>query len=349
MRSSFNDYELCRIGDELKKNKKKRLVMSEKYKSHDICDQIDSILGWKPRSNCSSDGNVGSDGVTKISYTTNSLGARGNQEIPFAKKNKMRILFIGDSFTWGEDVQDSETFPALLQNKLGNDFEVVNLGVHGYGLGQSLLRLETEGVKYNPDLVILGFFMPDITRDSSQVFGYFKPRFYIDENSGLLQIDTYIPTIEEAIVLSEEHNSSFRLMFFSKLYYEFSRLYDRLTSFKKDLRIASLILRRMKLFTDERNIKFSVLYIPTSYSIEERSNFQKKIGYDASFWGVVPEIKDLLKTLHIDFLNPVEKMKEFKEKSGSRLYYGHTTRLGNEVLSNVVFDYVTRKEFNAEH
>ncbi len=99
--------------------------MSEEYKSHDICDEIDSLLGWKPQSNCSNDGNIKSDGVTKISYTTNSLGARGSQETPNAKKNKMRIVFIGDSFTWGEDVHVSETFRTLPQNELGNGFKLL--------------------------------------------------------------------------------------------------------------------------------------------------------------------------------------------------------------------------------
>jgi hypothetical protein len=35
--------------------------------------------------------------------------------------------------------------------------EVINMGVHGYGHDQMLILFGEEGVKYEPDIVILGF------------------------------------------------------------------------------------------------------------------------------------------------------------------------------------------------
>jgi hypothetical protein len=336
--SSFSDMELCRLGNI---SNSKKFTIRDKYKSHDICDKIDPILGWKPKRGCESSGvKLGHDSSKEISYHTNSLGARGTKEVPYKKnKDKFRILFIGDSFTFGEDVSDRDTYPEILQRKLGDKYEVINLGVHGYGLGQSYLYLKNEGVKYKPDIVILGLFMPDIVRDKARVFGYFKPKFDV-ENHRVIISDNYIPTLEEAKILSEEHNNKFRLISLSKIYYELRRLYDRATSFKDDLRVSYAILNEIKALSDENKFTFSVLHIPTAYAIEDRTWFEKLIGYDESFWGVVPKIKSLLGELNIDFIDPLSEMKKLVKSNDNPLYIGHTTPLGNAVIANKVLSYL---------
>jgi lysophospholipase L1-like esterase len=341
--ANLTDMELCRLRDSLNS---KELTMSSKYESHDICDSIDPILGWKPRQSCTSTGiKLDYDSSKKISYNTNSLGARGTREVPYEKdKNKFRILFIGDSFTFGEDVSDKDTYPEILQNKLGDEYEVVNLGVHGYGLGQSYLRLKSEGIKYKPDMVILGLFMPDIIRDKQKVFGYFKPKFDVDDNNKLNIPDRYIPTLEEAKTLSSEYNNQFRFISLSKIHYELKRVYDRATSFNNDLKISYAILKEIQKLSDENKFTFSVLYIPTAYAIEERSRFEKLIGYDESFWNVIPKIKLLLSDIDIDFIDPVDKMREYQKNTTDALYKGHTTPLGNKVMADVVSQYLKNKK-----
>ena len=45
-----------------------------------------------------------------------------------------RIICVGDSITWGEGVfphLSSKSWPAILEQKLGDDFEVINLGLNG--------------------------------------------------------------------------------------------------------------------------------------------------------------------------------------------------------------------------
>ena len=63
------------------------------------------------------------------------------------------ILAVGDSFVFGDQVSDDETWPALLERRLNR--RVVNGGVSGYGLLQSVLRAE-QLLKQQPySLVIL--------------------------------------------------------------------------------------------------------------------------------------------------------------------------------------------------
>jgi len=91
-----------------------------------------------------------------------------------------RIAIFGDSCTFGEEVNDDETLPALLERHL-NEVEVMNYGVHGYGLGQMFLRLQDEGFSLAPDHVILVLYLPgDVFRDSLRQTSHNKPVFSLE-------------------------------------------------------------------------------------------------------------------------------------------------------------------------
>ncbi len=84
----------------------------------------------------------------------NGHGLR-DRDIPYERQRKFRILVLGDSFTEGMQVEQDETFPKLLEQRLGNGVEVLNAGVAAYGTDSELLFWEREGWKYRPDLVLL--------------------------------------------------------------------------------------------------------------------------------------------------------------------------------------------------
>jgi hypothetical protein len=64
--------------------------------------------------------------------------------------------------------------------------EIINMGVHGYGQDQMLIFLQEEGIKYKPDIVILGFITADMSRNILQFRDYTKPRFIVER--GRLQL-----------------------------------------------------------------------------------------------------------------------------------------------------------------
>lgn len=94
------------------------------------------------------------DGIT---YKINSKGLR-DREFEYVHSGS-RILVLGDSyvFGWGELIEN--TYPKLLENIL--NCEVMNAGIYGYNTVQESEFLKREGMKYGPDLVILGFVMND--------------------------------------------------------------------------------------------------------------------------------------------------------------------------------------------
>ena len=101
---------------------------------------------------------------------TNSHGHRDN-ETPLKKPAGIfRVLVLGDSFTVGANVQQHEAYPQVLEGKLrqiyGQRIQVVNSGVGGWEPFQYAQYFEHYGRLFEPDLVIVGFFVGNDTFNS---------------------------------------------------------------------------------------------------------------------------------------------------------------------------------------
>lgn len=96
------------------------------------------------------------------SYTYNSDGIRSVKEYPLQKDpDVFRIIALGDSFTFGQYVNEDDIYVTQLENSLntascsaGKKFEIINLGVPGYDIQYAVERYRRHGQKYHPDLVI---------------------------------------------------------------------------------------------------------------------------------------------------------------------------------------------------
>jgi len=101
----------------------------------------------------------------------NSLGQH-DTELPIVKPaSEWRMLLIGDSVTMGDQVTYAETFAAQLEERLRRgepafpEYQVVNTGVHGYASFQELEMLR-ESLALDPDLIVVGFCLNDLTEPS---------------------------------------------------------------------------------------------------------------------------------------------------------------------------------------
>lgn len=102
----------------------------------------------------------------RVHVNINSHGLR-DVEHEFEKpEDTYRILILGDSFMEAYQVPLEESFPRQLSRRLGKKVEVINLGVGGYGTVQQYLAFREKGLRYDPDLVLLGLYTNDIRNNS---------------------------------------------------------------------------------------------------------------------------------------------------------------------------------------
>jgi GNAT superfamily N-acetyltransferase len=120
--------------------------------------------------------------------TIDAEGFRSNGRLPagFPETGsgtaKAPILTVGDSFTFGDQVDDDETWPAYLEAILGRP--VLNGGVFGYSLGQSVLRAEEILARMPADYLIVSVFPDDISR--CEYSTRYAPKPYFDIVDGRL-------------------------------------------------------------------------------------------------------------------------------------------------------------------
>lgn len=73
--------------------------------------------------------------IYNVTYSTNENGWR---KIPSSNANSKKcFLFFGDSFTYGEGLNDDETLPFFFGKEM-KDYQIFNFGYHGYGPHQAL-------------------------------------------------------------------------------------------------------------------------------------------------------------------------------------------------------------------
>ena len=150
----------------------------------------DNVLGWRLVENCTVVQEERRGKEYAVTMHTNNHGFRDNKDYRYAKRAQVkRVVLIGDSFSFGNGVEEPGRASNLLEMLLGDAIEVYNLAISNYGLDQAFLMLRERGFAYQPDLVLVGFSDAMFERLSRGVTasGWSKPFFKIVD--GQLQLN----------------------------------------------------------------------------------------------------------------------------------------------------------------
>jgi lysophospholipase L1-like esterase len=90
---------------------------------------------------------------------TNHLGFR-DREIQPKTPYRYRIVVVGDSFTWGQGIEERDRFSNLIEDALGPGFEVLNFGRPGNNMPEHLDVLG-EALEAAPDFILLQLYIND--------------------------------------------------------------------------------------------------------------------------------------------------------------------------------------------
>lgn len=159
--------------------------------------RIDPLTGWS----------IQTTGNHHGAYQANSDGIRATRNYNKIKPAGItRISCCGDSYTFGAEVKNGETWPDYLQDTLGKDHEVINFGIPGTGLTQSYLRYKEKAEVYDSDIVIIGFMSNNIERTLNTFrpflipetgFPLAKPYAALDGNGKLVFHPPFLKNVED--------------------------------------------------------------------------------------------------------------------------------------------------------
>ena len=133
------------------------------------------LLGWSGRPDFAAT----KDGIP---IRTNSLGYRDREPVDVEDDRKPGVLFLGDSFTWGDEVRLEDRFTSLLEASCGvvcdrlPAIRAINKGLIGYGTAQSLLDYVLTRETRPFDTVILALYTGNDLTDNATVDSPSGPR-----------------------------------------------------------------------------------------------------------------------------------------------------------------------------
>jgi hypothetical protein len=328
------------------------------YEKHDV-------VGWLPRKNIK--GVHNRTGSFATTFRTNSNGLR-DREYSFDKPNGVtRIVVLGDSSTWGWGVGDDEIYTEVLESLLPN-VEVINLGVSAYGTQQEFDYLKMQGMKYDPDMVILGFSLNDIAgngrgKDGSTNSKSESDREISHHSSFFLKLKEFL-AYRSAFYdfMTEQINmNKYLVNFMMKLKikegpdgYEAldTNLSPALISYPPSLddlfdKTKSKLLE-MKSFLEARNIRFIVVLIPTLETIDRKmleSSLVQSVFEPNDFDLEKPYklLEQFGKESHIEIVNPFSSLNKAHADGSSVLLRRdlHLNKRGHDVLAREICKYLT--------
>ncbi len=215
-------------------------------------------------------------------FVTNGRGFRNLEDFPYSKPpGVLRVLTLGDSHTQGYEVRQQHTYSAVLERYLeqdGRQAEVINTGVSGFSTAEALVLLEHEGLRYQPDAVVLGFSANDL--EDNLKAGLFE----LDDAGALRSArKTHIPGVRIQSVIYAvpgvqwlSENSYFYSLLFNATWEFFkTRLAreagERVAEFavpqkavhsSYEVELAAALLERLHRLCAERGIKLVIVDIP---------------------------------------------------------------------------------------
>ena len=109
-----------------------------------------------------------SDEWMGVPVTINDQGMRGPARAIPKPEGVQRVLFLGDSVTFGFQLEDdAATYPARtefhLNERSSAPVEALNAGVGGYSPWQEVRLLAEDGLQFELDVVVVGFVLNDVS------------------------------------------------------------------------------------------------------------------------------------------------------------------------------------------
>ena len=249
----------------------------------------------------------------------NSLGMHDTEHALEKPPHTFRILMLGDSFVHAVQVSEEASAHQVLEDELNEQkrtgsfsFEVISGGVVNWGTNQQLIYYREQGRRFQPDLVLLMFYLGNDFSDNLpgnvltvKGFNCYAPYFALCEGKLNPEPLNYAPGVSQ----TQDNCSPVRRTLINSLgrFYQHSHLYQQI----EPLLVANQLRRK---FGQAYPQAFSALYLPSDEAELEQAwqvtlatiaQLQQEVEADGAQFAVAlisPEI-----IIRLGLLSPAEQ------------------------------------------
>jgi hypothetical protein len=256
-----------------------------------------------------------------------------------------RVAVVGDSFTYGAEVGDDETYPQRLEAHLAHS-EVLNMGVRAYGIDQIALKYLTHGRALRPDLLVVAIFTLDYLRTPLTFYRFAKPLYVLHPDTGALTLTrTPVPPPDQVYETLRRELGPFSFTY-ALLRQGYRRAFEGAPDFERyydtwDPLVRGILGRLVEVAREDRT---PVLFVLIEHGLELASDEAV-----ASRHRERKRLWDIFRGLSVDAIDLGEALSKSHSRRTvyERMYIhhrgvpsGHFTPLGNDAVAQEIARYV---------
>jgi hypothetical protein len=287
-------------------------------------------------------------------YSINRYGFRGDFRETSDKDGKT-FAVVGDSFSFGLGVNDSDTFAEQLNSRAGQKHVYLNFSVPGYSTDQELLLVEQRVLVFEPDVILLVVYLGNDLFDNELGFplqaNNAKPYFMLD-GDGLVLKNSPVPLETKPtervkidlsrVVMGEVDDGTgvltrqlrrfelFRLLETPfRRYPELSNHFE--VTFDYRLRLFEAIVEKLKSLCDRSGIELKIMLMPGRSFVQDPGTPSQQFQ-DYLRIGVLSAGE----RIEVDVMDLAQHLKQRYQEDGEKMLFpneGHLTARGHEVVA----------------
>jgi hypothetical protein len=297
--------------------------------------EYSDLLGYQPKAGFS--GKIVEWDNKYLSINEKGYRSNGNTDSKIEKGRQNKILVVGDSFAFGSQVGDNETWPSCVELKTKR--LTLNAGVFGYGSAQAVRRAQVIQKNEIANTVILSILIgSDFQRDQLQFRdGFPRPAVIIKD-----RVVSYadVPSIE-SVGTKWYPKDVTNLVWMT----EYSMLGAKLVF---ALGIDPSGMRRYEKHPDAATLDQIIEFTLTEFSKIGAENKFVLLQYSET--EVAEPSSDLLKIKdqtilfakkkNIKVIDTSDELKRRRNSSKEPIWYGHHTPYGNSLVCNEILQHL---------
>lgn len=297
--------------------------------------EYDPLVGWINKPNVSIDDLYGPGVFVK----TNAQRFRDAEAVrPTVPAGRIRVVCSGDSFTFGYGVDNDHAWCNRLR-ALDPRVEPVNMGQGGYGVDQSFLWYQRDGMAIAHDVHVFAFLTIDFERMAADSFlGYPKPVLTMKDGRAVAD---NVPVPRRTHVATLHFLRDLALFKTGAAWFapEIAGNAEHGPQTVQEIaQLAKAVFRQLNEMADKRGAKLLFVHLPEwqDYDDRSRDGFRKFLKTEA--------VK-----LDVPYLDLVEVMRGLPSDTAQRMFIdhdikgfvgskGHYNTVGNAFVSEHVMD-----------